>query len=55
MIYGSDGRIEAQATLGDGIEHVFATTSGEVWVGYRNAGQCFGLQVGGEGLCWEGC
>ncbi|WP_346535516.1 hypothetical protein [Micromonospora sp. DPT] len=38
VIYGSDGRIEAQATLGDGIEHVFTTTSGEVWVGYFDEG-----------------
>jgi hypothetical protein len=22
--------------------------------GYRNAGQCSGLQPGGEGPCWEG-
>ncbi|MGY0002910.1 hypothetical protein [Micromonospora sp. I033] len=32
VIYGSDGRIEAQATLRCGIEHVCTTTSGEVWV-----------------------
>ncbi|MET8837551.1 hypothetical protein ABZV78_27060 [Micromonospora sp. NPDC004540] len=38
VIYGSNGRIEAQATLGDGIEHVFTTTSGEVWVGYFDEG-----------------
>ncbi|MEU2020129.1 hypothetical protein ABZ541_29275 [Micromonospora sediminicola] len=38
VIYGSDGRVEAQATLGDGVEHVLATTSGEVWVGYFDEG-----------------
>ncbi|MGS2617966.1 hypothetical protein ACVCAH_26085 [Micromonospora sp. LZ34] len=38
MVYDSEGRVEARATLGDGIEHVFATTSGEVWVGYFDEG-----------------
>ncbi|MEV4481825.1 hypothetical protein [Micromonospora coxensis] len=38
VIYDSDGRVETQATLGDGIEHVFTTTSGEVWVGYFDEG-----------------
>ncbi|RZU76003.1 hypothetical protein EV384_4598 [Micromonospora kangleipakensis] len=38
VIYDSEGHIEARATLGDGIEHVFTTTSGEVWVGYFDEG-----------------
>ncbi len=38
VVYDSAGRIEARATLGDGIEHVFTTTSGEVWVGYFDEG-----------------
>lgn len=38
VVYGSDGRVDAQATLGDGIEHVFTTTSGQVWVGYFDEG-----------------
>ncbi|MFG1891110.1 hypothetical protein ACGFIR_25000 [Micromonospora sp. NPDC049051] len=38
VIYDSNGRIEAQATLGDGIEHVLTTTSGDVWVGYFDEG-----------------
>ncbi len=38
VVYDSTGRVEARATLGDGIEHVFATTSGQVWVGYFDEG-----------------
>ncbi|OKI45719.1 hypothetical protein [Micromonospora sp. CB01531] len=38
VVYDSDGHVEARATLGDGIEHVFTTTSGEVWVGYFDEG-----------------
>lgn len=38
VIYGSDGHVEAEATLGDGVGHVLATTSGEVWVGYFDEG-----------------
>ncbi|MFC0505005.1 hypothetical protein [Micromonospora costi] len=38
VVYDSQGRVEATATLGDGIEHVFTTTSGQVWVGYFDEG-----------------
>ncbi|MET7706438.1 hypothetical protein [Micromonospora sp. NPDC005413] len=38
VIYDSDGHVEVSATLGDGIEHVLTTTSGEVWVGYFDEG-----------------
>ncbi|MET8093106.1 hypothetical protein [Micromonospora sp. NPDC005220] len=38
VIYDGDGNVEVEATLGDGIEHIFTTTSGEVWVGYFDEG-----------------
>jgi len=34
VIYGADGRVLAEETLGDGIEHVLADSTGHVWVGY---------------------
>ncbi|WP_435124392.1 hypothetical protein [Micromonospora tulbaghiae] len=38
VVYDSAGHVEARATLGDGIAHVFTTTSGQVWVGYFDEG-----------------
>ena len=37
-VYDSAGEIVAEATLGDGIEHVFTTPSDHVWVGYFDEG-----------------
>jgi hypothetical protein len=38
VIYGSDGHVVAEAVLGDGIEHVFATSDGHIWAGYFDEG-----------------
>jgi len=38
VIYDGDGRVVAQAVLGDGIEHAFAASDGHVWVGYFDEG-----------------
>jgi hypothetical protein len=38
VIYGPDGSVFAQATLGDGIAHVQATPAGHIWVGYFDEG-----------------
>ena len=38
VIYDSAGRVVAQAVLGDGIEHAFATGDGHLWVGYFDEG-----------------
>lgn len=37
-IYETDGSVLAEETLGDGIEHVFTTGTGHVWVGYFDEG-----------------
>ncbi len=38
LVYDSGGRMVAQATLGDGIEHLRTTSTGNVWVGYSDEG-----------------
>lgn len=38
IIYSADGTALAAETLGDGIEHVFTTATGHVWVGYFDEG-----------------
>lgn len=38
IIYSADGTALAAETLGDGIEHVFTTGTGHVWVGYFDEG-----------------
>jgi hypothetical protein len=38
VIYGADGRVLAEETLGDGIEHVLADGTGHIWVGYFDEG-----------------
>jgi hypothetical protein len=47
IIYDADGGVAAEATLGDGIEHVLTTGAGDVWAGYFDEG------VGGN-LGWGG-
>jgi hypothetical protein len=37
-IFDADGRQVAECDFGDGIQHVFTTTSGLVWVGYFDEG-----------------
>jgi hypothetical protein len=37
-LFGADGAPRAAGTLGDGIQHVFATPSGSLWVGYSDEG-----------------
>ncbi|MDL4773140.1 MULTISPECIES: hypothetical protein [Thermomonosporaceae] len=38
IIYSADGTTLAAETLGDGIQHVFTTGTGHVWVGYFDEG-----------------
>ena len=38
VLYGADGRVVSEHVLGDGIGHVQATSSGQVWVGYFDEG-----------------
>lgn len=38
IIYSADGTALTAQTLGDGIEHVFTTSTGHVWVGYFDEG-----------------
>ena len=37
-VYGPDGVLRREFLLGDGIEHVQATSSGDTWVGYFDEG-----------------
>ncbi|MFB6852532.1 hypothetical protein ACFCWV_08515 [Streptomyces sp. NPDC056341] len=38
VVYDADGHVVAEATLGDGIAHVFTTRTGDIWVGYFDEG-----------------
>ena len=38
VIYDADGQVVAERVLGDGIEHVLATSDGQVWIGYFDEG-----------------
>lgn len=38
VVYGPDGAVLGERTLGDGIEHVLTSRRGEVWVGYFDEG-----------------
>ena len=38
VLYDADGRVVSEHVLGDGIEHVLATSTGQVWVGYFDEG-----------------
>ncbi len=38
VLYDPDGQVISQHVLGDGIEHVLATSTGQVWVGYFDEG-----------------
>ncbi len=38
VLYGADGQVVSEHVLGDGIEHVLATSTGQVWVGYFDEG-----------------
>jgi hypothetical protein len=49
VIYGADGRVLAEETLGDGIEHVLADGTGHVWVGYFDEGVFGNYGWGGPG------
>ena len=49
LLFGPDGDVVASATFGDGIEHVFATTVGDVWVGYFDEGVYGNYGWGGPG------
>ena len=49
IIYDTEGSVVAEATLGDGIEHVFTTHAGHVWVGYFDEGVYGNNGWGGPG------
>ncbi|MFC7220663.1 hypothetical protein ACFQLX_21240 [Streptomyces polyrhachis] len=49
IIYDADGTVRAEATLGDGIEHLLTTRSGQVWVGYFDEGIFGNYGWGGPG------
>ena len=38
VTYDSDGQVVSEHVLGDGIAHVLATSTGQVWVGYFDEG-----------------
>jgi hypothetical protein len=38
VLYDSDGQVVSEHVLGDGIAHVLATSTGQVWVGYFDEG-----------------
>jgi hypothetical protein len=45
VLYDTDGQVVAERVLGDGIGHVLATSSGQVWIGYFDEGiygNCYG-------------
>ncbi|WP_329432032.1 MULTISPECIES: hypothetical protein [unclassified Streptomyces] len=49
IVYDADGHLVAEATLGDGISHVFATHTGDIWVGYFDEGVYGNLGWGNPG------
>jgi hypothetical protein len=49
LVYGPDGAVVAEYTLGDGIEDVFTTPSGNAWVGYFDEGVYGNYGWGGPG------
>ncbi len=38
VLYDTDGQVVGEGVLGDGIRHVLATGSGQVWIGYFDEG-----------------
>jgi hypothetical protein len=38
VLYATDGQVVSQHVLGDGIGHVLATSTGQVWAGYFDEG-----------------
>ena len=38
MLYDADGQVVSEHVLGDGIGHVLATSTGQVWIGYFDEG-----------------
>jgi hypothetical protein len=38
IIYDTDGRLVAEGTVGDGVQHVLVSRSGHIWVGYFDEG-----------------
>jgi hypothetical protein len=48
-MYDADGRTVAREVLGDGIQHVLATSAGDVWVGYFDEGIYGNFGWGGRG------
>ena len=38
VLYDADGQVVSEHVLGDGIGHVLATSTGQVWVGYFDEG-----------------
>jgi hypothetical protein len=38
VLYDADGQVVSEHVLGDGIAHVLATSTGQVWAGYFDEG-----------------
>ena len=38
VLYNSDGQVVSEHVLGDGIAHLLATSTGQVWAGYFDEG-----------------
>jgi hypothetical protein len=49
IVYDADGRFVADGILGDGINHVLTTGSGQIWVGYSDEGVFGNFGWGREG------
>ncbi|WP_309110783.1 hypothetical protein [Saccharothrix sp.] len=50
VVYDSEGRVVRRADLGDGIEHVYTTAGGDVWVAYFDQGIFGRSEVAAHGL-----
>lgn len=49
-VWNSAGAWEGSGHLGDAVEHVLATASGDIWVGYFDEAAASGRGLGGHGL-----
>ena len=38
VLYDADGQVVSEHVLGDGIAHLLATSTGQVWAGYFDEG-----------------
>ncbi|MDX6212176.1 MAG: hypothetical protein QOF82_1263, partial [Frankiales bacterium] len=49
-LYGADGSLRRTAVVGDGVQHLRSTPTGEVWIGYSDQGIYGSLGWGRPGL-----